>query len=1046
MANYNNLKADIDAVIKTNGRQEISGAALNTQLKNMITELGAGYQYMGIATPATNPGTPDANVSYLASEAGTYTNFGGIVINEGEVCVLVWNGTWTKQVTGAATADKLNQLGQQMIYDVTKNNPTAGPNNDGKFESLSALLSDANLSTLIPIAVRCGGMSIRFVQTSDNKYIQARLMADSFTTDITQWQGVDDTPTVGSNNLVKSGGVSATKIEIASINLTDLDAIEDGKLFDSDGNIVSGFAGYSITGYIPTKGNNLKIGYVYTAEDIYQLGVAYDKDYNIVRLLGYTKTGTGYQYEYQDGEAYVRFAIQTNWKQYPEMIRSNYGTTLLPYQPYNPIAEYLGDIEQKLSQEIERAEGAESDINNKIKYRVDVIPTITRYRYNTWLESDGDLGTEWAGTMYAYKFAVSQGQIINLDDLHLYTVPDGTLLYAFYNSDETFDHTTFISGSQLYQHPMVSTIDIDNIVVPDGAISIIFLNRVKSMAGGGDYSVTVFEDRNINDAVRQNATNISDIKDSLENLTENKKTTLYVKKDGTGDYTDIQSAINSIIDASATNRYEVRVCDDFEYSDLTNLYLVWNPENKNPNANPTSPIAVVITKPYVDVVGYERRRKVTVHSPYDLAQSSFQYVQCMYLQGTCVVDNIDFELKNGRYAIHQESGGDRNSVDYHAKTILRNCNAVHLGNADSAHGTAGWDSICGEAVGMCDGLELVYENVVFYPAYYAHGNTNFDAPNKITFKDCSIKYDKSSPNVQGCYITPLGSGQAPDITLQGCNFFVMNARITVMSSNVLSDACHDIRTYIPNLHGDSNNMVSPITLMFDNNVLFLKSNSSNVNVKVTGGTAKSLIWGDDLVNYEGKDDAIGFAAGTEFIGSGAFLLGKRLGNCTSENKTLIVSVGNASQTLTLSSDYSSMTNQQVVDALNALMSDAEFALGGKDHASVRMIPCKDVSHNGIAKAGTIFFGSPVVRDYENYPFGWKICPVGTKPEGISCERINKGEYGVIASLDNISLMSIRDNNIQGMFAKVGANGYWVTATESDADIVHIGGGMWIKAN
>lgn len=114
MANYNNLKAGIDAVIKTNGRQEISGAALNTQLKNMITELGAGYQFMGVATPATNPDTPDANVFYLASEAGTYTNFGGIVINEGEVCALVWNGTWTKQVTGAATADKLNQLGQKV--------------------------------------------------------------------------------------------------------------------------------------------------------------------------------------------------------------------------------------------------------------------------------------------------------------------------------------------------------------------------------------------------------------------------------------------------------------------------------------------------------------------------------------------------------------------------------------------------------------------------------------------------------------------------------------------------------------------------------------------------------------------------------------------------------------------------------------------------------------------------------------------------------------------------------------------------------------------
>lgn len=43
------------------------------------------------------------------------------------------------------------------IYDVTVNN------NGASFESLSALLSNENLSTLIPTALRCGGMSIRFV-------------------------------------------------------------------------------------------------------------------------------------------------------------------------------------------------------------------------------------------------------------------------------------------------------------------------------------------------------------------------------------------------------------------------------------------------------------------------------------------------------------------------------------------------------------------------------------------------------------------------------------------------------------------------------------------------------------------------------------------------------------------------------------------------------------------------------------------------------------------------------------------------------------------
>lgn len=159
----------------------------------MVASLGDGYQFKGVATPATNPGTPDQNVFYIASEVGTYSNF-GLSVGENEVAVFLWNGSWSKQSTGAASAEAVNQLGQQVIYDVTKNNPTAGPNNDGKFESLSALLSDANLSTLIPIAVRCGGMSIRFVQSSDNKYVQYRLMSDIFSISPFDWQKEDLTP------------------------------------------------------------------------------------------------------------------------------------------------------------------------------------------------------------------------------------------------------------------------------------------------------------------------------------------------------------------------------------------------------------------------------------------------------------------------------------------------------------------------------------------------------------------------------------------------------------------------------------------------------------------------------------------------------------------------------------------------------------------------------------------------------------------------------------------------------------------------------------
>ena len=84
------------------------------------------------------------------------------------------------------------ELALGAVYDVSAKNPTAGSNNDGKWESLSALLSDANLSILIPTPVRKGGMSIKFVQSSDNKYVQYLYKVASTTvadfTNVNNWE------------------------------------------------------------------------------------------------------------------------------------------------------------------------------------------------------------------------------------------------------------------------------------------------------------------------------------------------------------------------------------------------------------------------------------------------------------------------------------------------------------------------------------------------------------------------------------------------------------------------------------------------------------------------------------------------------------------------------------------------------------------------------------------------------------------------------------------------------------------------------------------
>ena len=124
MANWDVLKSAIADVIKTNGNQKITGQLLQNVLNNIISNVGLNSSFAGIATPKTNPGAPDGNVFYLATTAGTYSNFNGIVINSGEAVILEWKGNWVKKDSGFVTQEKLSELGSRSVYFEPTSKPT----------------------------------------------------------------------------------------------------------------------------------------------------------------------------------------------------------------------------------------------------------------------------------------------------------------------------------------------------------------------------------------------------------------------------------------------------------------------------------------------------------------------------------------------------------------------------------------------------------------------------------------------------------------------------------------------------------------------------------------------------------------------------------------------------------------------------------------------------------------------------------------------------------------------------------------------------------
>lgn len=116
-------QGDIDRANAAISKEETDRKAAVAALQSLIDTLNPGYQFMGVATPETNPGTPDQNVFYITSQSGTYTNFGGIIVHDNEIALLSYHGTWAKSSINAATLEQLVKLGLHQFLKVENATP-----------------------------------------------------------------------------------------------------------------------------------------------------------------------------------------------------------------------------------------------------------------------------------------------------------------------------------------------------------------------------------------------------------------------------------------------------------------------------------------------------------------------------------------------------------------------------------------------------------------------------------------------------------------------------------------------------------------------------------------------------------------------------------------------------------------------------------------------------------------------------------------------------------------------------------------------------------
>lgn len=190
-AKYNKPAGGIPASDMTSEVQNILNNANSIYFPNVLTsDIREGEltgtiktKLITLRTTAQELGaklvTLKGGATYVVAVIETYgSTFNMWFIEKNRLCEVTGNAdntTWSAHWT---------DMSNGTVYDISVAHPD-GQGNPTPYADLTAALGTNGVN--VPEGLRKGGMSVKFVQTSDNKYVQYRCVADEFTTDTTKW-------------------------------------------------------------------------------------------------------------------------------------------------------------------------------------------------------------------------------------------------------------------------------------------------------------------------------------------------------------------------------------------------------------------------------------------------------------------------------------------------------------------------------------------------------------------------------------------------------------------------------------------------------------------------------------------------------------------------------------------------------------------------------------------------------------------------------------------------------------------------------------------
>ena len=158
-----------------------------------IDTLQSAYQSLSqsaIEVVDTLPQTGKANKIYRLVGTTSYSDY---MYNTDDLNTPILMATYNNAIENEPTPGSNNLVksggvAAAIVFDISAYHATGSTL--ATYSNLSDSLGPDGAN--VPASVRKGGMSVKFVQSSDNKYVQYRLMATSFSTNKSDWQCADD--------------------------------------------------------------------------------------------------------------------------------------------------------------------------------------------------------------------------------------------------------------------------------------------------------------------------------------------------------------------------------------------------------------------------------------------------------------------------------------------------------------------------------------------------------------------------------------------------------------------------------------------------------------------------------------------------------------------------------------------------------------------------------------------------------------------------------------------------------------------------------------